>query len=169
MMTFKKSGTALSALVLFQLAPALLVGSEPPVTTKLSPGTELILVDASSTSRSARFVRAEEGMLRLRTFDSSKDRFREEEIPLQDLSELRIVERHRSALYPIVGSLLLGGVGAVVGYNLGDDGHYGGDVEEEDTRGVAALGLGLAGFAVGFIGGAILAPETRTETIVWKQ
>ena len=141
--------------------------ADPPPEVKLAKGSEVILVDEMS-SRESRFLRYDQGILLVEHFASG--RFEKESVSLQELSELRVVKRHRSAAYPIAGGLMLGGIGAAVGAGAFSDGSSGtSDSETADMRGLAAMGLGLLGFVVGFVTGAEIAPETYSETVIWSR
>ena len=141
--------------------------AELPSEVNLPKGSEVILVDEMS-SRESRFLRYDDGILLVEHFASG--RFEKETVSLQELSELRVVKRHRSAAYPVAGGLMLGGLGAAVGAGAFSDGSSGtSDSETADMRGLAAMGLGLLGFVVGFVTGAEIAPETRSEEIVWSR
>ena len=133
------------------------------------PTDELLIVKASGDSLSGKFVRCDHDnrLLLIQTFDAGRSRFQSQEIRVDGIRELIVIKERRSAAYPLLGSALLGGLGAAIGYSAGDDGVGGGDVLGEDTRGVTALGFGIAGAATGFVLGAILAPESTTRQVLW--
>lgn len=144
--------------------------ADPTFTSKLPRDSELVLLNGEEVYRTGRFIRSQDTSLLLKTFDSGKDRFQEEKIALDQITQIRWLQHHRSAAYPIGLSLLMGGLGAFLGYNSGDDGGlHGGDVSGIDQRGQAAFILGLTGFAIGFVLGAVIAPETHSEKTVWTR
>ena len=130
--------------------------------------SELVLLNGEAMYRTGQFRGSFRNMLFLKTFDSGQGRYQTEQIAFEQITKVQWVQHHRTYAYPVALGLLMAGVGALAGYNSVNTREIG-NYDYPDQRGQAALVLGVTGFAVGFLIGAGIAPEKRTETTVWTR
>lgn len=113
------------------------------------------------------------GLIRLEFFDAVMDRFSSDDFEVLSVQELIMFEQHRDPAYPFLGALILGGLGVAIGASGTLDSRQGGiqpfsTVLEPDTSGLVAVYLGFAGVVLGAFLGAVFAPVTETEHVLWS-
>ena len=144
------------------------VASDPVFNRDLPRDSELLLLKGEETYRTGQFLGTWRHMLFLKTFDPGQGLYQTEQIAFDQITKVQWIQHHRSFTYPVGLGLLMGGIGALAGYNSVNTRQIG-DYDYPDQRGQAALVFGVTGFAVGFLIGAGIAPQRRTATTVWAR
>lgn len=113
---------------------------------------------------------SEREMIRLKLYNSSSSRFSNALVPMADVTEITWLDRDADGRYPFVASMALAFVGSTVGFLAAERPRGRGDASSRGIPpGGVAIILGFIGLAAGAFLGALFAPVTTTEHVIWTR